>query len=203
MRERKNHVERILRCQYKLLGQPITDPEEKDLLVHLLRMHPNAPVKEGCGISHFSVREASEDYTRKTKCFWITRKDGSEVDFSFRKCLDNKDGQLPAKFYCEALRNEVADQITSFKRDSVKICAISGEKGVPGDPLEVDHHPISFQKLVDGWLAQEGITIFGVQMESNKMTDEDQRDSWTSYHFKHAGLRLILKSLHRGPGRNK
>ncbi len=48
-----------------------------------LALHPDAKVKIGCGIAHFSVRSA--DFG--TKCFWVNRTDGTTDKFSFRSCI--------------------------------------------------------------------------------------------------------------------
>ena len=40
--------------------------------------HPNAAIKIGCGITHFSVRSAEFG----TQCFWVNRLDGTTEKFS-------------------------------------------------------------------------------------------------------------------------
>lgn len=48
-----------------------------------LALHPDAEAKIGSGILHFSVRSA--DFG--TKCFWLSRTDGTTEKFSFRSCI--------------------------------------------------------------------------------------------------------------------
>nr|WP_248746244.1 DCL family protein [Pseudomonas sp. MWU12-2037] len=48
-----------------------------------LENHPNAVVKIGCGVTHFSVRSA--DYG--TKCFWVNRPDGTTEKFSITESI--------------------------------------------------------------------------------------------------------------------
>jgi hypothetical protein len=48
-----------------------------------LERHPDAAIKTGCGITHFSVRTA--DFG--TKCFWVNRADGTTEKFSHTACI--------------------------------------------------------------------------------------------------------------------
>ncbi|WP_327212342.1 DCL family protein [Rhizobium beringeri] len=59
--------------------------DEKDSIVlsELLRRHPEAERKIGPGIESFRVKSADNG----TRCFWVTRVDGSEERFSARSCL--------------------------------------------------------------------------------------------------------------------
>ncbi|MDX3807936.1 DCL family protein [Bosea thiooxidans] len=56
---------------------------DEQILRHALALHPEADVKVGCGITHFSVRSA--DFG--TKCFWINRPDGTTEKFSYKACI--------------------------------------------------------------------------------------------------------------------
>lgn len=51
---------------------------DSEILMAVLKHHPNGLSKIGCGIAHFSVRSA--DYG--TKCFWVNRTDGTTEKFS-------------------------------------------------------------------------------------------------------------------------
>lgn len=57
--------------------------DDAEVLRAALAHHPNAEVKVGCGITHFSVRTA--DFG--TKCFWVDRTDGSTEKFSYKSCI--------------------------------------------------------------------------------------------------------------------
>ncbi len=48
-----------------------------------LDRHPDAGMKIGCGITHFSVRTA--DFG--TRCFWVNRPDGTTEKFSHTACV--------------------------------------------------------------------------------------------------------------------
>jgi hypothetical protein len=57
--------------------------DDAEVLQAALALHPDAVVKVGCGIGHFSVRSA--DFG--TKCFWVNRTDGSTQKFSYKSCV--------------------------------------------------------------------------------------------------------------------
>lgn len=56
---------------------------DEEILKHALALHPEAEVKIGCGIASFSVQSA--DFG--TKCFWISRRDGTTEKFSYKSCI--------------------------------------------------------------------------------------------------------------------
>ena len=64
------------------LLEPITGNDHAFLL-ELLKKHPRATEKAGAGLKHFTVENAKGG----TRCFYVTRVDGSRSDFSFMKCL--------------------------------------------------------------------------------------------------------------------
>ncbi len=53
------------------------------ILMAALQNHPNAAIKIGGGVTHFSVRSA--DFS--TKCFWVNLVDGTSEKFSYRTCV--------------------------------------------------------------------------------------------------------------------
>ncbi len=57
--------------------------EDSVVLVAALGRHPDGEGKIGCGIESFSVRTA--DFG--TKCFWVTRLDGTTEKFAHRSCV--------------------------------------------------------------------------------------------------------------------
>jgi hypothetical protein len=64
------------------LGDKVS-AKDAEVLLAALALHPDATVKVGSGISHFSVRSA--DFG--TKCFWVNRVDGSSEKFSYKSCV--------------------------------------------------------------------------------------------------------------------
>lgn len=74
-----------------LQSYPVGDRVSDEDALHLnalLRRHDEEVDKIGSGVSHFSVGPAP-DYPDQ-RCFWITRTDGTKVDFSYKHCLEKK-----------------------------------------------------------------------------------------------------------------
>lgn len=69
-----------------LHGQPLSTPiagPNHSFLCALLSRHPRAAEKTGMGIRHFTVEPAAYG----TRCFHLTRVDGTKIDFSTFKCV--------------------------------------------------------------------------------------------------------------------
>ncbi len=56
---------------------------DHDFFVELLKMHPEADKKIGCGIERFEVRQTEFGW----KSMFVVRNDGTAVDFSYRRCF--------------------------------------------------------------------------------------------------------------------
>ena len=52
-------------------------------------MHPEAGDKIGPGVDSFSV-ERAPGRSFGTRCFWVTRSDGTRTEFSYLTCLSGK-----------------------------------------------------------------------------------------------------------------
>jgi hypothetical protein len=52
-------------------------------LCSLISRHPHVTEKVGPGIQHFTVEPALHG----TRCFYLTRVDGTKTDFSYLKCV--------------------------------------------------------------------------------------------------------------------
>ena len=78
--EAKSFIKELLNSQP--LKQPIPDPHHS-FLCALVALHPRASEKIGVGIKHFTVEPAAHG----TRCFYITRIDGSRDDFATGKCV--------------------------------------------------------------------------------------------------------------------
>ena len=59
--------------------------EAEEIVTDLINHHPKAAEKTGAGIKKIVVRP--DQIWKKNKQFWIVRQDGTEIDFSYRKCL--------------------------------------------------------------------------------------------------------------------
>ena len=64
------------------LKTPVPEPHHSFLRA-LVARHPRAAEKVGTGIHHFTVEPALGG----TRCFYLTRADGTKTDFSTLKCV--------------------------------------------------------------------------------------------------------------------
>jgi hypothetical protein len=68
-------------------GQTINE-QDSEFLSGLLERHPEAREKIGVGVKRFFKDPGPTRFT--TDCFWLERKDGSKIDFSFKTCVAGK-----------------------------------------------------------------------------------------------------------------
>jgi hypothetical protein len=82
--EANNYIKELLNSQP--LNTPIPEPHQTFLRL-LLDLHPRADEKVGPGVKHFTVEPAKGG----TRCFYITRVDGTRDDFSTGKCVRGRE----------------------------------------------------------------------------------------------------------------
>ena len=82
------------RNKYKYLN----DEDKQFLLNEILPWHEEYKEKIGCGIDKITV-ELYKDEERKfsTWCYYLIRKDGTKIDFSYTHCIANKPKELCKK----------------------------------------------------------------------------------------------------------
>lgn len=66
-------------------GDRVSD-DDAEHLVELLKRHSEYESKLGCGIDHFEVMFA--DYS--SQCFGVIRIDGTQDNFSYKHCIDQR-----------------------------------------------------------------------------------------------------------------
>jgi hypothetical protein len=179
-------------------GVRIDDP----LIYALLDRHRRREEKVGRGLAGIEVVRSNDWGNR---CFAVRTGDGGLIEFSFLECFKPSTPEQDAK---AALRVEVADQVSDFRRSSEPVCAVSGIaltyiKGRP-DTAEVDHAPpATFNVLAEQWaLTQGGWTGVHNHQEGQRrrLTLDDQRADWQGYHCERATLRLLSAKAHRNVG---
>lgn len=168
-----------------------------EFLKDLLELHPRCLAKVGNGVAGFTFSRNPE-YTN-TRTISVIRNDGSETDFSWRKCLN---GETSEQLIRAALRSAVADQIIVFKRNAFLqqpvVCPETGET-LTWEYCHVDHQaPNTFDQLVDEWLRSEKINLESVEISPSRdnsftraLTNEMQRQSWLRFHEQRKQLRLL------------
>lgn len=166
----------------------------------MLSLHPRCEEKMGVGVVGFVIRQ-NPIFPNRT--IHIIRADDSECDFSWPRCLN---GERPEQLHSQALRVCILPQIFAYKNEMLKspqYCPESGTR-LTSSNCDVDHQaPQTFDKIVDDWLATQGINITGVAITPSRdlqyrreMTDDNQIRSWFSFHQANACLRLLLHEAH-------
>lgn len=85
-----DHFKAIL-ARYAI-GSRVLDATDHADLAALLEVYdsvlpPEQPAKAGTGVAYFEKR-LDVDHPGHTSCFFVVRKDGSSIDFSFRGALN-------------------------------------------------------------------------------------------------------------------
>jgi hypothetical protein len=178
---------------------PILDDDAVDLLIGVVAAHPQAAEKVGTGIAGFFVAK-SPDFP--SRCFYLKRIDGNETEFSWNEAISPTQPIVRLRMAC---RNAIEDQKTTFKdrdwprrENGTKVCPITMERFDRAD-AHVDHQPPkTLARLVDDWLAAEGVSVSDVIIDHtgdlrsvDTVADECRRDSWRAFHKAHAKLRVV------------
>lgn len=177
------------------LNTPLPEREFNALLA-LLAGHPDVSQKIGPGVVSIDVRPAAHG----TRCFYLTRVDGSSTDFSYLKCL----GKPTARQDCHAaLRNAIKRDMAVIK--TYKLALPDPRCEVTGLPIDksnshVHHAPPMFDVLADGWLETNGgVEAVAARLENgdnvygNELAEDDAR-SWLTWHSERAVLQLVHRS---------
>lgn len=177
----------------------------------LLEYHTERDEKVGCGVKSIKVERHTDvvnGYKSNTSHFHIYREDGTNIDFSYKNCVNNigKNGYKSKKRddVMKSLRFVVKPQVNDFrtktfgKKEYLK-CEILGVN-FSKKTCHIDHKPPkSFINIVENFielynLKIEEIETIPVDNIYDTISDETIRNNWWEYHLKHAELRAIHKT---------
>lgn len=164
----------------------------------LVALHPAAAEKIGVGIAHFSLERGGFGSTED--CVWITRLDGSRIDFSWRLCIEARSRTMREEMLMAA-RREVYPDVFTFKQDAFArppaVCAISG-KPLTWDEAHAHHAGKSFDQIFAEFLGarcpQLTVASDGI---ARTFADRCLAAEWRDYHLRHAVLQLVDGATHR------
>lgn len=185
--------------------QAVNEKDFRDLVGLIESCSTDKDKKIGCGLESIQVIEIRY----KTKCFELTRKDGSKEIFSYRQYINGKSKPL-AKFH-EACRQMIKDDLRNvklayFKKNSSKgqvKCQETGEL-CKWEELNVDHRqPNTLSVIVDRFIEVNNLNLDEIkylQREegSSKFEDKELEDKFRQYHKEKANLRIVKKNLNLG-----
>lgn len=180
--------------------------EAEAIIRDLVDLHPQAEEKIGCGINRIEVRTNHVNGASHPG-FWIVRVDGSEIDFSYKNCV-NGAKPSPKTQFSRACRQAIQSHI-SVERERFFAEAIAPTCALTGEPLQpraihVDHcPPCTFARIVDAFIALYGIDVeaeglIGVDsLIVPTLADPVMRDRFVQFHNNHAKLRVISKDANQ------
>lgn len=159
-----------------------------DVLAH----HPQLLDKVGAGLAGIVVAPSQHPRnTARLNCFWALRRDGSLIDWSYRKCITPPSKRTEV---LDALRTEIRPQIEDFRAQSAAtVCAISGAP-LAGSAVHVDHAR-PFVLVALDWLSSQGLVVDALAIVKGQwqatLADRALAESWQAYHKAAAKLRLV------------
>jgi hypothetical protein len=180
-------------------GVPLT-ADERDFILGLLEKHPRRDEKVGCGVADVFVRLNPK--FGKNRSFWLRRRDGSETDFSFEKCLSPVN---PVHTFKSAARNTIHPQVVAARQAAFRggpvTCPVTGVLLKHGEH-HVDHEPpATFDRLLADFVRLEGLDPLTVECEGHddgnvekSFRDHALAARWAQYHRDHARLRVVSKN---------
>ena len=178
--------------------------DDVEFLLALFMYHDEWDTKHGEGVIGVTCRQTPHG----TRCFYLQRAEGSEVDISFRHAskqipTQRSNDLLPQGLldYRAAARTAIKEEVRAFRDKALftdSACPISGT------PLErnnsaVDHEPpATFDQLLYDFTSQRGLNPLAVEIASIGGTvatfaDDALASQWAIHHKEHAQLRLISK----------
>lgn len=177
-------------------------PGDHQYVLSLLRRHPKAAGKIGCGVQAFRVVPELHGNKR----FEIIREDDSVVSFSYLRCISGSHAPVLTTLLW-AMRCEITPQTRLFYDESFAgpakpVCALSGgalsRKGTHADHAA----PLTFHVLVFDFLKSLNLSPEFVRIVeeghlkvvgARYLEDRELAERWQRYHQRHAVLRLVSK----------
>ena len=191
LKEAKQYVRALVLRTH--INTPLVS-EDLDFMLELFKLHPEYEQKKGVGIRAVSIIHPS--LYPNSKCFYITRVDGSGTDISWLMCFKGRDVK---KDILSAFRYAIAYQIQDFRTQQLLTTRHCPYTGVVLDRLNshVDHeYPLTFAKLVKDFMADSDLMDVEITVPSDnqlitELTNPEFKNDWREYHLKNAKLRLI------------
>lgn len=209
----KEEIQKIL---YDFANKNIpNDSKEHDVLYNTLLHHPEPSEKIGAGIDYFFVQKSKWRFNQFN--FMIKRIDGSQVDFSFLKCLNNKTIKRTSTRAIEnsdenwnrIFREIIIPQISSFREKAFEsvgtkdkfICSETKLK-VKKIFAHVDHvYPLTFQSILVDFLKSRSLNLKQIDLtedvgtsETLKIKDELLRNDFYNFHAERCVLRIVCST---------
>lgn len=214
MKTTKEDVQKIL---YAFANLSIDNKStEHNTLFELLKKHPDADKKIGCGVDYFYVQQSK--WKKNQYNFMIKRVDGSSVDFSFNKCLHPERKTSKEINWGLIFRNVVKDQTDAFRvsafeavgEDDKFVCSQTKLK-FKKIYSHVDHvYPLTFDSILLEFIDVEKIDLNKIRLSEDKGTsevreilDENIVRLFSDFHRERSVLRIVCSSANQQAKRTK
>jgi hypothetical protein len=184
----------------------IVDPGHDLMLREVLDLHPDAAEKIGPGVDYFYVgltRDGDKFNVRPGATgIWIKRTDGSEVDFSYRTCINNHSDESDAK---EGLRLAVEDRRLAYRASRIAagtfVSDVSGASLVGRDDAYVIYDDPAWGQLTYRFAENEGgwdkILVHsgnGAVVIGSHLLNTGVEARWLEFWDEHANVKLATPS---------
>lgn len=169
-----------------------------NFLLRIFQGHPEYQIKVGSGISNIYIAKGLEFSTR---CFFITRIDGSTSDISYIRSIDGATTKI-SDIKC-ACRSAIKD-VVARRRDKVQygvtLCPISGEV-LTKDNTHIDHYNMPFDDVCNAWLKNQNIEFVhsclndssADHVQEISFASRNLKESFIAFHNANTRLRAVSK----------
>lgn len=182
--------------------------EDYTFLLRIFQGHPEYQIKSGAGIVNVFIGKGVEFNTR---CFFITRIDGSTSDISYIRSINGATTKISdIKCACRSAIEAIVADVRKKVIFGVDICPISGDALTP-DNTHIDHYNLTFEELFTLWIKLQNIDFLhsclndSTQDNAQKIyfTSNTIRKSFIEFHNCHTHLRAVTKTSNLSALRKK
>lgn len=193
-----NKTQKTKICKFILNNTDcVVEKKYSDFLVeNVFPTHPEWKKKVGVGIDHLEVRK-----TRRNKCFFIVRTDGTVTDISYLAAINPHNKRQDVMAAC---RYAISSTIELFRRSITLpfVCPVTGEVVTDRSNMHIDHYDLTFKELFDMWIQDKDIDeLYKKTLKSNRddCVDTFFDDSrviidFIQFHNSHTHLRAVSKT---------
>lgn len=164
----------------EMLKKKTINTEEQDFLLELIKNHPEAKKKIGCGIKKFFIQKTMYG----TNGFHLIRFDDTSTDFSYIQCFVKKN---PLQDIKKACRSAIYEDMLNMRKEKDTV---------------IHHNIISFDELFMDWYKENkhlNLCVNNGQDNSYEtfFMDKFTTKSFRAYHQKEAILVELTKEQHK------
>ena len=181
------------RNKLKLIGCKTIDVKHNEFqyFLDLLKLHPEAESKIGCGVSSFIIMR--NPLNRKGLSMELVRQDGSRIDFSWINCCTRK--TKPRIEYIKQAMRHALVKTKPLIKTKCEMCQTT--KG----PFDAHHAIMSFDMIADLFIKKHPAIL------NSELTDgigtyfhdasKDVEQLWLDYHDNLVTWQILCKSCHK------